>query len=129
MLEMDFFCRRKQKQIFAKNSHHHPGDLQHQGFWGGGALFSPSAVAWMIRNCWSSSADTRCASLVICVCGGQEDRVSCGAMDREQVGVGDMDGGVKVGNARPWRAGLPISWENNNSLRVGERREKVKGVL
>lgn len=41
--------------------------------------------------------------------GGQEDRVSCGAMAREQVGAGDINGGVKVGNARPWRAGLPIS--------------------
>lgn len=97
MLEMDFFCRRKQKQTFAKKIHiTTQGTFSTRGFGrGGGVLSSPSAVAWMIRNCWSSSADTRCASLVICVCGGQEDRVSCGAMAREQVGVGDMDGGVK----------------------------------
>lgn len=97
MLEMDFFCRRKQKQTFAKKFTSPPRGPSALGVLGvgGGALSSPSAVAWMIRNCWSSSADTRCASLVICVCGGQEDRVSCGAMDREQVGVGDIDGGVK----------------------------------
>lgn len=79
---------------------------------------SPSAVAWMTRNCCPSSADTRCATLAICRRGGGSAWGLAGrcsghslpalvvSPDQEEDGVGDEGWGGREGR-KPGAAILP----------------------